>query len=379
MADISKAKNYYILLNTPITSKSMSGGDKIYIKISEILKDYYGYNVTFIGCPDGINLVKNSSSLDFNYIYLNNYSGEGKNIILVYFLRLLSSINVLFLKIEKKSVVISASDFVTDTIPMFLLKMKYQKEIQIISSMFLRKELNNFTFKDILFYFSQSITIFLTRVSKSKIFTNLIDIDFLNKMGIPKKNILILPGGVEELGLENSNKVYDACFVGRISYQKGIDLLLNIWKEVVKKNPKLRLSLIVSGTDSEISDLKSEISAKGLSKNIDFFGFLDNLDKYQIMSNSKILLFPSRYESFGIVVAESLNLKVPVIAFELEALKLNYSGGIVYSKDLVEFTDNILDLINNPLRLELLGNEGKKAVVNYSWKKITQKFLEDLV
>ena len=144
-------------------------------------------------------------------------------------------------------------------------------------------------------------------------------------------------------------------------------------------NPNLILALIVSGTDAEISNLKSEISALNLSNNIKFLGFLDNEEKYQVMSESKILLFPSRFESFGIVVAESLNLNVPVVSFELEALKLNYSGGIVYSQNQEEFIKNILNLLDNPKRIDELGKEGKVSISEYSWEKIAQKFLQDLV
>ena len=153
MVDTSKVKNLYIILNTPINSKSMSGGDKIFIKISEIIKHNYGVGVTFIGCPDGINLVKNTSKIKFNYFLLNNISGENRNIFITYFLRLLFVFRILFLKIEKNSVVVSASDFITDTIPLFILKLKYQKEIKIFSSMFLRKKFKSFSLKDLLFFF----------------------------------------------------------------------------------------------------------------------------------------------------------------------------------------------------------------------------------
>jgi glycosyltransferase involved in cell wall biosynthesis len=379
MVDTSKVKNLYIILNTPINSKSMSGGDKIFIKISEIIKHNYGVGVTFIGCPDGINLVKNTSKIKFNYFLLNNISGENRNIFITYFLRLLFVFRILFLKIEKNSVVVSASDFITDTIPLFILKLKYQKEIKIFSSMFLRKKFKSFSLKDLLFFLSQNITIFLTKTSGSKIFTNLIDIKFLENKGLNSNQILVLPGGVENFNSIYQTKKYDACFVGRISYQKGIDILLQIWSNVTQINPNLILALIVSGTDAEISNLKSEISALNLSNNIKFLGFLDNEEKYQVMSESKILLFPSRFESFGIVVAESLNLNVPVVSFELEALKLNYSGGIVYSQNQEEFIKNILNLLDNPKRIDELGKEGKVSISEYSWEKIAQKFLQDLV
>lgn len=380
MEDTLKDRNLYIILNTPINSKSMSGGDKIFIKISEILASEYGYKINFIGCPDGINLVKNSTKSIFKYYQINNISGEGRNLFLTYILRLLLIYNVLFLKIEKNSYVISASDFITDTFALFVLRIKYGSGIKAYSSMFLRKEIsNNLNVKDILFLLSQVSTLFLTKIFKLKIFTNQIDREFLKKKGISSSNIIILPGGVEEVKIENLEKIYDACFVGRISFQKGTDILLEILKSIIKTKHNFKLALIVSGTVAEISNLKSEISANNLDENIQFLGFLDNQAKYEVISRSKMMIFPSRYESFGIVVAESLNLKVPVVAFGLEALKLNFTNGILYSKNSQEFTDNIKLLLSDKKLIYKLGIEGKKCVERYNWRQITHNFFKDLV
>ena len=379
MENILKGKNLAIILNTPITSKSMSGGDKIFIKISEILVKKHNFKVTFIGCPEGIKLVKNSTKVNFKYISLNNISGENRNIFLTYFLRLIIIFKVFFIKI-KPSYIISASDFITDTIPLFLLKIRFRNRVKCFSSMFLRKEFSQIKcLRDLFFYISQNITLSLSKIFGISIFTNLIDLNFLISKGFSKRKLKILPGGIDKFNLKNLPKKYDSCFVGRISHQKGLDKLLIIWKEAVKIKSDIKLSLIVSGTDAEISDLKSEISLLGLSKNIEFLGFLDNKKKYEVIQQSKILLFPSRYESFGIVVSEALNLEVPVISFELEALKLNYSAGILYSRDNSEFLKNIFLLLNNPILSENLGKEGKKAVKYYSWENIANKFLIDLV
>ncbi|NBO17474.1 MAG: glycosyltransferase, partial [Proteobacteria bacterium] len=122
-----------------------------------------------------------------------------------------------------------------------------------------------------------------------------------------------------------------------------------------------------------------EIKERNLSNNIISLGFLDNKEKYRVISNSKMLLFPSRFESFGIVVAESLNFGIPVIAFDLEALKLNFDEGILFSKNKEEFIKNIFTILEYPSIAEKIGNSGKSFVKKYSWEKIVKNFVDNLV
>jgi len=380
MEDILKVKSIYIILNTPVTPFSMSGGDKIFIKISELLVKNFNFDVTFVGCPDGINLVKNSTSVNFNYILINNITGENKNILLTYFLRLLFLYRVLFVRLNPNSVVISASDFITDTFPLFLLKIKYSKKAKFFTSMFLKKSLgDSLNFKDILYFISQQLTLRISKLLKFKILTNLIDLKYVCSFGIDKSKVIILPGGIDNIFIEGNKKIYDACFVGRISHQKGIDTLLDIWEVVSKNQPSLKLALVTSGNSSELENLRKEIKERNLSNNIISLGFLDNKEKYRVISNSKMLLFPSRFESFGIVVAESLNFGIPVIAFDLEALKLNFDEGILFSKNKEEFIKNIFTILEYPSIAEKIGNSGKSFVKKYSWEKIVKNFVDNLV
>jgi glycosyltransferase involved in cell wall biosynthesis len=245
--------------------------------------------------------------------------------------------------------------------------------------MFLRKELSKTSnISDLIYKLSQKITIYITKICKFRIFTNKIDVNYLRNRGIKGSMVKVLPGGVDNINLI-PNKKYDACFIGRIHPQKGIPVLLKIWKKFIQKNPQAILAFICSGNKEEVVSLKNQIKKLGLQSNIKFFGFLDNQDKLQVLANSKMFLFPSSYESFGITVLEALSLKIPVVSFDLDAVKINFKEGVLISKNEKEFLTNILRLSGDSELRDSLGKLGYKLSLNFSWKKIATQFLNDLV
>lgn len=378
MENISKVKNIFIILNSPTSKLGMSGSDKIYIKIGE---EILGKNInySFLTNPDGKKILTNSSHSKFEVHLVNNISVDPQNLVGGYLLRILGSFKILFVKIPKNSVVISSSDFLTDTLVLLLIYLKYGKNNLYFTSMFLRKNLNKrFNFSDLLYKFSQLITIQITKLFHLKIFTNKIDISYLNSKGIDKRNILVLPGGIERVELQEKKK-FDACFVGRIHPQKGIQILLKLWKKFVISHPEAMLALICSGSANQTKDLKLQIKRQGLKNNIKFLGFLDNLDKYKVIAGSKMFLFPSSYESFGISLLEALSLKIPAVSFDLEAIRLNFDHGVLISKNEKEFFKNIEKLFRHPSLREELGAAGFKVSLKYTWPKIAAQFLNDLV
>lgn len=372
--------NIYIILNSPINPNSMSGSDKIFIKVAENIVKKKLYKVTFIGCLDGISLVKNSSNEKrFNFYTFNNYKIGKFGIIPLYVLRIISSLKLIFYKIPKNSIVISGSDALTDSIPLLILLVKNRGKLKYFSSMFMRKTLSeSSSVNDLLFKFSQEITILITRIFKIKIFCNQIDENYLNKKGININKIFVLPGGIE-FQVFDSFKKYDACFVGRINKVKGIPRLLDVWESVVRKNSQLKLAMVCSGTDKEVEEVKNLISFKKLQNNIIFLGYLDNIEKMKIIASSKVLLLPSFYESFGMVVLESFSVKVPVVAYDLESLRFNFEDKILYSTDNRDFKKNIFKLLDNTDLRERFGILGYDFSKKYSWENITEKFLTSLV
>ena len=72
------------------------------------------------------------------------------------------------------------------------------------------------------------------------------------------------------------------------------------------------------------------------------------------------MILPTKYEGFGIVIAEALASSLPVVLFDVPTLK-TFNKGILKARpfELDEFTHNIIYLLKNKEEREKLGKEGR--------------------
>jgi len=108
-------------------------------------------------------------------------------------------------------------------------------------------------------------------------------------------------------------------FVGRLESRKGIDLLLEAANSFLRRDPAVHL--VVAGRDVEgwIPRAKG-IVARELADRIHFLGEVDDATREKLLNAAYCVVFPSRYESFGLVPLEAFVHGVPVIASNAGAI-----------------------------------------------------------
>lgn len=100
--------------------------------------------------------------------------------------------------------------------------------------------------------------------------------------------------------------------VGRHTYEKGLDRLLHIWKQLVVKHPDWTLEIY--GQANENFDLKTLAEKLNISNHVFFQELVHNIDeKY---SEASIYLMTSRFEGFGMVLIEAMASGLPCIAYD---------------------------------------------------------------
>jgi hypothetical protein len=108
-------------------------------------------------------------------------------------------------------------------------------------------------------------------------------------------------------------------FIGRHEYRKGFDLLLRAWQLISDEFEDLELIVIGASSAGEYSrDLRKLRS--NARKNLKFIGKVSEDQKYSEMRQSLAVLYPSRYESFGLVAVESMASGTPVVAAKVGGL-----------------------------------------------------------
>jgi len=203
-------------------------------------------------------------------------------------------------------------------------------------------------------------------VSGAKTFVsgNAVDLDFINS--------------VKSRSYE---KYFDGVFVGRIAKEKGIFDLLKVWKNVVRARKNTRLLIIGSGLEHSL--VKEKIPALGLENKVFLRGQCSDTELYSLLKSSKLFIFPSIFEGWGIAVAEALACGLPVVAYDIPALREIFgeckSVFLVPVKNIESMTSTVLDILNvNEKEWFELSYCSKSYSKQFSWEKIARKDLEIL-
>lgn len=102
--------------------------------------------------------------------------------------------------------------------------------------------------------------------------------------------------------------------VGRLTEQKGFDLLLDAYAEVVRNDAPP--DLVIAGDGPELTALTEQARRLGIERRVHFTGFLSN--PYPLIGHARLFVLSSRREGLPTVLIEALALGTPVLASDCE-------------------------------------------------------------
>ncbi|MDB5013698.1 MAG: glycosyl transferase group 1, partial [Daejeonella sp.] len=120
--------------------------------------------------------------------------------------------------------------------------------------------------------------------------------------------------------------------------------------------------------------LKKYVSENSLDHQVDFLGAIWGDDKNNLLRDTDVFVFPTSWESFGLVVLEAFNFKIPVIGSNIgsipEIIDNGINGFIIDPGNFEGIADKLEYLILNPEKREIMGNNGYiKLCENYSLER----------
>lgn len=110
---------------------------------------------------------------------------------------------------------------------------------------------------------------------------------------------------------------YDVAYVGRITYQKNPEKLVDVFKILYEMNPQIKVAVV--GTGDKFEEFVNLIEKNGLNENIEILGFMDN--PLKLLYSSKVMVMTSRYEGLPMTVLEAMALGVPIVSTPVDGLK----------------------------------------------------------
>ncbi|MBA7599967.1 Phosphatidyl-myo-inositol mannosyltransferase [subsurface metagenome] len=163
-------------------------------------------------------------------------------------------------------------------------------------------------------------------------------------------------------------------FVGRVDDpRKGLDLLLKASKKVLKK---FDAKLLVVGKEDQ-SKARRLANSLGISKNVVFTGFVDEVTLKKCYVLCDIYVCPSRLEGFGLTILEAMAAGKPIVATNVGAIPeiiTNGENGILIKSDKTIGLAEALSIYLQDKKLaEGVGTRNRIYVKeNFSWKKAAE-------
>jgi 1,2-diacylglycerol 3-alpha-glucosyltransferase len=138
--------------------------------------------------------------------------------------------------------------------------------------------------------------------------------------------------------------------VGRISYEKNCDVIINAFKLIIEKIPKATLTII--GEGPAISSLKYQAEKLGLADKILFLGFIDNSKLHEVYPDYDLFLTASTMETQGLVILEAIACGLPAVGVKSfaipELIQNNINGFCAEPFHVVEMANKTIEILTNP-------------------------------
>ncbi|WP_341359324.1 glycosyltransferase family 4 protein [Georgenia sp. M64] len=165
--------------------------------------------------------------------------------------------------------------------------------------------------------------------------------------------------------------------LGRIERTKGFDLLLRAFARA-DLPPGTRLAL--GGDGTEVAVLRALVTELGVADQVSFLGVLRRDGVAGWLDAATVLVVPSRYEAFGIVILEAWRAGTPVIATSrggpAEIVTEGVDGLLVDPLDVDSLAAALATLLRDRDLARRLSVAGRRTVERYTWARTTDKYEE---
>ncbi|MEN9407182.1 MAG: hypothetical protein RLZZ455_398 [Candidatus Parcubacteria bacterium] len=142
--------------------------------------------------------------------------------------------------------------------------------------------------------------------------------------GIPKNHCVSIPCPIDNKVvrvLPKKEKKSTFIFVGRLVPMKGVEDAIRAFAIIRTAFPSSSLWIVGQGDERYIARLHEVVGQLGLRKYVQFFGYVSQEKKLELMKRSHVLLHPSVKEGWGLVVLEAASQGTPTIGYNVAGLQ----------------------------------------------------------
>lgn len=201
--------------------------------------------------------------------------------------------------------------------------------------------------------------------------------ELVDSLGADHRKISVVPNGVDSsdsgsyIPPKPSRDLFTIGFLGRVEWEKGVHHVIDALALLHGCGFRLR----IIGTGSQLPHLMGKIARRGLTDQVDLFGYVSSERKRELLSECNVLVVPSSYEPFGIVALEAGLAGVPLVVSRAGGLtdviptrEFGYPLEQVTGESIAQC---ILEIANDPQESTRRAQNLFDRVVNvYNWASI---------
>jgi alpha-1,3-rhamnosyl/mannosyltransferase len=170
-------------------------------------------------------------------------------------------------------------------------------------------------------------------------------------------------------------------YVGGYDKRKGIESLLRVFTKLHNEE-KLRSKLLLAGSRLYYSQELKRLIDEGLRvKAIAELGYVPDAVLSELYANAKALIYPSKFEGFGLPPMEAMASGCPVLTTKCTSIPEICGDAVYYTDpdDEEAFASSIIDLHNDQELRDKLAYRGLKQAGKFSWDEASRVFLDEIL
>ena len=204
--------------------------------------------------------------------------------------------------------------------------------------------------------------------------------DLVRLYDVPEEKIEVIYEGVNQnfqFSIFNFQSIYNdkilnhkpyLLFVGRLEKRKNVEGIIEAYK-ILKEKYDIPHKLILAGKPG-FGYPNYKLLITNYKNDIILPGFVTEDEKWELMKNADIFLFPSFYEGFGLPILEAQALGVPVVTSNISSLPEVGGEAVAYCnpEEPASIADSVYELISNKEFRDGIIEKGYENVKKFSWE-----------
>jgi glycosyltransferase involved in cell wall biosynthesis len=217
--------------------------------------------------------------------------------------------------------------------------------------------------------------------------------DLMTLYGVPEEKIEVVYEGISPkarlfpskssaLGIPQSQALSKfLLFVGRLEERKNIIGIIDAF-EILKEKRNLPHKLVLAGKFGYGGEsIKYKVESSKYKDDIVLPGYVSDEEKWQLLENADVFLFPTLYEGFGLPILEAQAAGTPVVTSNISSMPEIAGGGaiLVDPKDPSAIAEATHKLVADESRKNDIIEKGRENVKRFSWEKCAEEMAQVLM